>query len=246
MDQRVVSGRRPVLELLRAETPIDRLLVGERGGNARTIAEVRKRASQAGVPVRSVPRAELDRLTGGANHQGVVALTRRYRYTPMDSFLAEVKVGILFLDGVMDPHNLGSLLRSAHGAAFSGVIIPARRAAGITAAVERVAAGAADLIPVARVNRLAAALDDARAAGLWTIGLDASAPREIWDPDLPSPPVGLVLGAEDRGLSAGTRDRCDVFARIPIWGRLDSLNVAVAGAIAMFEVARRATALGTL
>jgi 23S rRNA (guanosine2251-2'-O)-methyltransferase len=146
---------------------------------------------------------------------------------------------VLFLDGVTDPHNLGSLLRSADGAGFHGIVIPARRAAGVTGAVRRVAAGAAEVVPVARVNSLGAALDRAKKAGLWIVGLDEDAGEDLWTSTLLEPPVGLVLGAEDRGISKGVTGRCDALVRIPSAGRISSLNVAVAGAVAMFEASRK-------
>ncbi len=192
------------------------------------------------MPLRLVPKAEVDRVAGPVNHQGVVAFTARFRYAPLDSILSVPDPCVLFLDGVTDPHNLGSLLRSADGAGFHGVVLPVRRSAGVTAAVRRVSAGAAEVVPVARVNSLGAALDQAKKAGLWIVGLDAGATSDLWSNDLLEPPVGLVLGAEDRGISSGIASRCDGLVRIPSTGRIDSLNVAVAGAIAMFEVRRNA------
>jgi 23S rRNA (guanosine2251-2'-O)-methyltransferase len=189
--------------------------------------------------VRVVPRAEIDRLAPGLNHQGVVALTVPFGYTPLSEVLALPEPAVAFLDAVMDPHNLGSIVRSADGAGFAGVVVAARRAAGVTAAVRRVSAGASEFVPVARVTNLGRALDDARRAGLWTVGLDQDASEDLWTSHLMEPPVGLVLGAEDRGISPGVRRHCDAFVSIPHRGALGSLNVAIAGAVAMFEVARR-------
>lgn len=174
------------------------------------------------------------------NHQGVVAFTAKFRYAPLEQILATPDARVLFLDGVTDPHNLGSLLRSADGAGFHGVVVPTRRSAGVTGAVRRVSAGAAEFVPVARVNSLGSALDQAKKAGLWIAGLDAAAEDDIWSSTLLEPPVGLVLGAEDRGISSGIAGRCDGLVKIPSAGKMASLNVAVAGAIAMFEVWRKA------
>ena len=196
--------------------------------------------------MRVVPRAEIDRLAPGLNHQGVVALTGPFRYTPLPELLLSApKPAVVFLDAVMDPHNLGSLLRSADGAGFAGVVVAARRAAGVTAAVRRVSAGASEFVPVARVTNLGRALDDARRAGLWTVGLDQDAAEDLWTSHLMEPPVGLVLGSEDRGISPAVRRHCDAFVSIPHRGALDSLNVATAGAVAMFEVARRRLSVGS-
>ena len=210
------------------------------------IGEIRRRSEEVGVPVRVVPRGEVDRLAAGINHQGVVALTPRYRYTPLERLLAIDAPSLLFLDGVMDPHNLGSLLRSADGAGFTGVVLPAHRAVGVTAAVRRISAGAAEVVPVARVGNLGAAIDKARAAGMWILGLSADAERNLWSSSLTEPPVGIVCGSEDKGLSKKVSDRCDELVRIPSLGSLESLNVGVAGAVAMFEVARKRASSDTL
>jgi 23S rRNA (guanosine2251-2'-O)-methyltransferase len=235
----LLAGRRSVLELLRSGSPAERVLIARELKPSSVIGEIRRRAERASVPVRLVPRAELDRLADGINHQGVVALTARYRYMPVDRILHSETPAVLFLDGIMDPQNLGSLLRSADGAGFSGVVLPARRAVGVTDSVRRVAAGAAEVVPVARVDSLGNALDDARKAGLWIVGMDEKSEADLWSSDLLDPPVALVLGAEDRGLSKGVQARCDTSVRIPSEGRLGALNVAAAGAVAMFEVARR-------
>src|SRR5688500_884211 len=192
-----------------------------------------------GVPVRTTPKRELDKLAAGLNHQGVIAVTARFRYTPLSDLLKGAAPSLLFLDGLTDPHNLGSLLRSADGAGFSGIVLPARRSVAVTAAVRRVSAGAAEIVPVAREGNLGRAIDEAREAGLWILGLDEDAPQDIWSSDLLEPPVGLVLGAEDRGISPTIRERCDAVVSIPSAGRLSSLNVAVAGAVVMYEIARR-------
>jgi 23S rRNA (guanosine2251-2'-O)-methyltransferase len=235
-----------VLELLQAGRGAERILIARELSPAPVLGEIRKRAEEASVPVRLVPRAEIERLAAGINHQGVVAVTARFRYTPLDVLLQAANPSLVFLDGVTDPQNLGSLLRSADGAGFTGVVIPARRSVGVTPAVRHVSAGAAEAVPVARVANLPAALEQSRAAGVWILGLDATAREDIWTSNLAEPPVGLVLGAEDRGLSSPVRQRCDGFAGIPLRGRLDSLNVAVAGAVAMFEIARRGAASATL
>lgn len=238
-DDRTLAGRRPVLELLRAGSSIEKILIAKESSRSDIVDEITRRAAAAAVPVRIVPRTEVERLAGDVNHQGVVAQTGRFRYADLPALLGGRDPTLLFLDGVTDPHNLGSLIRSADVAGFTGVVIPARRAAGVTTAVRRVSAGASEVVPVARATNLGRALDEARGAGVWLVGLDEEAGTDIWASNLLEPPVGLVLGAEDRGIGRNVRDRCDEFLRIPLAGRLGSLNVAVAGAVAMFEVARR-------
>jgi 23S rRNA (guanosine2251-2'-O)-methyltransferase len=238
-DSGLVWGRRPVIEVLKSGRGIERILVSRELAPSGVIGEIRRRADAAAVPLRLVPKAEVAKAAGHVNHQGVVAITARFRYTPLDAILAASDPCVLFLDGVTDPHNLGSLLRSADGAGFHGVVIPARRSTGVTGAVRRVSAGAAEVVPVARVNSLGSALEQAKKAGLWIVGLDGDAEADLWSSSLVEPPIGLVLGAEDRGISKGIAGRCDALLRIPSTGKISSLNVAVAGAVAMFEVSRK-------
>jgi 23S rRNA (guanosine2251-2'-O)-methyltransferase len=228
-----------VLELLRAGVSAQRILIARELRPSGILAEIRRRAETAGVPVRSVPKEQIEARAQGLNHQGVLAETPRYRYSSLAPLLGAVGPALLFLDGVTDPHNLGSLLRTADGAGFDGVVVRSHRSVGVTPSVRRVSAGASEVVPVARVTNLASALDDARGAGLWIVGLDGRAPEDVWSSDLMQRPVGIVLGSEGKGISKAVEERCDVLVRIPLGGRLSSLNVAVAGAIAMFEVARR-------
>ena len=240
-----LSGRRPVIELLRARRPAEKILIADGLAPSANLVEIRKRAKEASIPVKVVPRAELDRLSDGENHQGVVAVTGRYRYAALESLFGP-ETRLVFLDGVTDPHNLGSLIRSAECCGFGGVVVPAHRSAGVTPAVRRVAAGAAEVLPVARVTNLGRAIDQAKESGVWVVGLDSEAEDDIWTSQLLETPIALVLGAEGKGLSKHVRERCDGLVRIPQQGRIASLNVAVAGAIAMFEIARRAGTSVTL
>jgi 23S rRNA (guanosine2251-2'-O)-methyltransferase len=239
VDERLVYGRRPVLEHLIAGAATERLLVAQEASRGENLSEILRRAEAGGVPTRRVPRSELDRLSGGGNHQGVAVLASRFHYVDVESLLASADATILILDGVMDPHNFGSLLRSADGAGFGGVVIRSRRAAQVTAAVRRVSAGAAEFVPVARVPNSTLAVERAKDAGLWVVGLDEEADDDLWTSSSLEPPVALVLGSEEKGIAPKVREKCDETVRIPSRGRVGSLNVSVAGAIAMFEVARR-------
>jgi 23S rRNA (guanosine2251-2'-O)-methyltransferase len=232
-----------VLEALKAGHVPERILVARGLAPSSVIGEIRRRAEGSSIPVDVVPRDQIDRLEPELNHQGVVALAPHYRYTALERILGAPGTAVLFCDGIMDPHNLGSLLRSADGAGAGGVVIPARRAVAVTPAVRRVSAGAAETMPVARVPNIATALERARSKNLWVAGLDQDADDDLWTSSLLDPPAAIVVGAEDRGLSTPVRDRCDGFVSIPSAGRLSSLNVAAAGAVALFEVARRARAL---
>jgi 23S rRNA (guanosine2251-2'-O)-methyltransferase len=239
VDDRLIYGRRPVLEHLVAGAATERLLVAQEASRGANLTEILRRAEAGAVPTRRVPRSELDRMSGGGNHQGVAVLASRFHYVDVETLLAPADATILILDGVMDPHNLGSLLRSADGAGFGGVVIRSRRAAQVTAAVRRVSAGAAEFVPVARVPNSTLAVERAKDAGLWVVGLDEDGGDDLWMSKSLEPPVALVLGSEDKGIALKVRERCDETVRIPSRGRVGSLNVSVAGAIAMFEVARR-------
>jgi len=235
-----------VLEALAAGQRVERVILAEGVRSTGPIAEIRKRATELSIPVKTMPRKELERLAPDLNHQGVVAEAGRFRYASFESLFQAGERLLLFLDGVTDPHNLGALLRSADGAGFSGVVIPTRRSAAVTPTVRKVAAGAAEVVPVARVASLGTALEQAKRNGFWVVGLDGKATEDLWSSDLLEAPLALVLGAEGRGISQGIRGRCDGFVRIPSVGALASLNVSVAGALAMFELARRRSASDTL
>jgi 23S rRNA (guanosine2251-2'-O)-methyltransferase len=228
-----------VLESLRAGRSARRVYLAAGLAGSGIVAEIRKRAEQAGVPVSVVPRTQIDKLSQGGNHQGVLAHTTRYRYAPLEDLLRGEPAALLFLDGVTDPHNTGALIRSAEGAGFAGVVLPARRSSGVTGVVRRVSAGATETMPVARVANLARALEEAKSAGLWIVGLAEAADDDLWSSALADPPVGLVVGAEGSGISRNVAAHCDGLVRIPMGGHLHSLNASVAGGIAMFEIARR-------
>ncbi len=195
------------------------------------------------ILVHHVPRSELDKMAGASKHQGVIAHCASGA-TLAESDLKPVLASLgrqaffLVLDGVQDPHNLGACLRSAEAAGVNGVIIPKDRAAGITATVRKTASGAVDSVLIYRVTNLARTLNELRAAGVWLIGLDASASVSLFAANL-SGPLALVLGAEERGLRRLTRERCDELVRLPMFGQVESLNVSVATGICLYEVVRQ-------
>lgn len=239
----LVAGRRAVRELLRSGRPVHRLYVAE---TAEGVEELLSEARRAGVPVQRVPRSWLDRACGGLPHQGVAASAAAVPYTDLDELMASVArrpgpVRLLVLDHIQDPQNLGSLLRTAEASGVAGVVVAARRAAGLTPAVWRASAGAAAYVPVARVSSIAAAVEAIKEAGLWVVGADPGGHQLLWEADL-SGRVALVIGAEGRGLSALVRQRCDLLVRIPQLGRVSSLNASVAGALLMYEALRQSLA----
>jgi 23S rRNA (guanosine2251-2'-O)-methyltransferase len=205
--------------------------------------EIESMAARRRVKVEVVSRRRLDSLAKTEGSQGVVALARPVEETPLEELCAPGPRGrhpfLLVLDGITDPQNLGSLLRSAEVAGVTGIVLPRHRSVHLSPTVTKVAAGAVEYLRMAVVGGVPAALQSMSDLGVWTVGLVADAPRPLYGLPLGDQPVALVLGAEGSGLAPLTRKRCDELAAIPQHGRLDSLNVAVAGAIACFDVARQ-------
>lgn len=222
-------------EALRAGHPLERLLIAQGAGGPR-LQEIIDLARKASIPVRFEPRSALDRLAGTAAHQGVVALGASTRYTDIDAVAGGELVVVL--DGVEDPHNLGAIIRTAHAAGAAGVVIPERRAAGVTDVVAKAAAGALEHLPVARVTNVNRALESLKERGFWIYGLDERG-TEAYDRVEYSAPTALVLGGEGAGLREHTRKHCDLLVRIPMAGKISSLNVSVAAGIVLFEWRRR-------
>jgi len=237
-----VAGRNPVVESLRAGVPAAVLYVGARIQHDERVHEAIKLAADRGVPVLEAGAAELDRLTGGALHQGLALRVRPYDYAHPDDLLAAAADAgqlplIAALDGITDPRNLGAVVRSAAAFGAHGVVVPARRGAGVTAGAWKASAGALARLPVARAANLARALQSYRDAGVFVAGLDAAGDTAIRDLDLATAPLVLVIGSEGRGLSRIVAQACDVLVRIPITSSTESLNAGVAAGIALSEVA---------
>jgi len=243
---RFVYGLNPVLEALKAHPQdVVRVLL-ERGRDGRRShggERVAQAAAAAGVRIEEAPHGDLARRSRGGVHQGVGAEVAEFRYAELPDLLDAARAGgeapfLLLLDGVTDPQNLGALIRSAHALGAHGVVLPKDRAAGITPAVSKAAAGALEHCPVARVTNLSRALDDLKDAQVWSVALAADADRDLTEVDLGAG-TALVLGSEGKGVRPLVRKTCDHAARIPMAGQVGSLNVAAAGAIALYEVARQ-------
>ncbi len=212
--------------------------------DAGIIADIVTLAGQLRVPIQDVSRKALDAEARSEAPQGVLAKAAALPEADLDELATRRSKGpppfLLALDGVTDPGNLGALLRTAEGAGVTGVVLPRHRAAHITPTVAKAAAGAIEYLDIAVVGGLAAALARVKQLGCWIVGLDDAADRPLYDlDDLATEPVVLVLGAEGAGLSRLVRERCDVVVSIPMRGRIGSLNVAAAGTLACYEVARR-------
>jgi 23S rRNA (guanosine2251-2'-O)-methyltransferase len=237
-------GRHAVLEALRAGRPVSRVLVTRTAHGAGPLNDILEIARRRGVPVQPVDARRLDGLARGLRHQGVAALTAVQALVGVDDVLEVARRRgeppfLIVLDGVEDPHNLGAVIRTAEAAGAHGVIVPRRRAAGLTPAVARAAAGATAHLAVAGAANLVAALEQLKKAGVWVVGADPDA-GEPYNAGALEPPIALVVGAEGRGLHRLVRERCDRLVSIPLRGQVRSLNVSVAAALLLYEVARRA------
>ena len=232
-----VEGFHAVRELLRArKRNVREVWVVERANGA---AEIEELAQSIGIRVRRVGPVRLEEIARTESPQGVVARAEPITPAKVDELLADPNAFIVALDGVTDPGNLGAVLRTAETAGVTGVVIPKHRAAGLGPTVLKAAAGAVEYLPIAAVAGIPAFLDQARRAGVWTVGLDADGTTPVTEITVADGPVVLIVGAEGSGLARLTRDRCDVIASIPLHGRLESLNVSAAAAIALHAVAAR-------
>ncbi|MFP4081354.1 MAG: 23S rRNA (guanosine(2251)-2'-O)-methyltransferase RlmB [Candidatus Aminicenantes bacterium] len=215
---------------------INKILI-QREKRQKKIGEIIRLAQANHIPVLFVPKQSLDRLD--SRHQGAVGILAAKSYTPLASIFSSSSVPFLvLLDGIEDPQNLGAIIRTAEGAGADGLVLPERRAAGVTEAVSRVSAGAVEHVKIARVKNLARALDDLKEKGVWLVGAEGGG-REYWYEFDYNLPVGLVFGSEGRGLRPVIKKRCDKILSIPLLGRLASLNVASAASVFLYEVVRQ-------
>ncbi|HET7530905.1 MAG TPA: 23S rRNA (guanosine(2251)-2'-O)-methyltransferase RlmB [Mycobacteriales bacterium] len=240
----VVAGRNAVVEALRAAVPALALYVATGVTRDERVDEIRKRAGDLGLSMLEAGRSELDRLSGGAPHQGVVLQVRPFDYVHVADLLARALEQaepplLVALDGVTDPHNLGAIARSAAAFGAHGLVLPERRAVGVTAAAWKSSAGTLARLPVARAGNLVRALKECAAEGLMLAGLDGRGELDLDALELAAGPLVLVVGAEGRGLSRLVAETCDVRVRIPLAGTVESLNASVAAGVALAEIGRR-------
>jgi 23S rRNA (guanosine2251-2'-O)-methyltransferase len=238
-----VAGRNPVVEALRAGVPVTTLYVAEGAERDSRLRETFTMASERGLAMLEVSRAELDRLTGGASHQGVALQVPAYEYADPDGLLEQARESgaaplIVALDGITDPRNLGAIVRSAAAFGAHGVLVPERRAAGMTASAWKTSAGAAARVPVARAVNLSRQLKAYADAGLVVAGLAADGDVPVTDFDRADEGVVLVVGSEGKGMSRLVREHCDVLVGIPMMHDSESLNAGVAAGVGLYEIAR--------
>lgn len=236
-----VVGRQPVLEALRSGQEINKLIVAK-GQKQFSLQEILTLARKRKIVVQEVDRSVLDKLSETPNHQGVLAQMAEVSYIELDELLK--KAGdpdwspfLILLDGIQDPHNLGSIIRSAEAAGADGVIIPKRRAVGITSTVMKSSAGAANYVPVCRVPNLVACIETLKKTGYWVLGADMAG-ETCFTQDLTGP-IAVVVGNEGSGLSRLVKEKCDFLSSIPMKGNINSLNASVAAALLMFEIVRQ-------
>ncbi|MEZ0165318.1 23S rRNA (guanosine(2251)-2'-O)-methyltransferase RlmB [Kineococcus sp. LSe6-4] len=238
-----IAGRNSIVEALRAELPITGIYVASRIETDDRVKEILAAAGNRGIPLLEASRQDLDRFTENAVHQGVAATVPPYAYKhPMDLLDTAADSGrpalVVALDGVTDPRNLGAVVRSVAAFGGNGVVVPERRAAGMTASAWKTSAGAAARVPVARATNLVRAIEEYQKAGLFVVGLDADGDVDLPDLRLADGPLVVVVGAEGAGLSRLVRETCDQVVSIPMAAAVESLNAGVAAGIALYEVAR--------
>ncbi len=243
MQKEKIIGINPIREALRAGRPIQRLLIAEQRKMDRDVAEIIRIARERGIEIRIVPRDALNRESQNSHHQGVVAMASARTYATLEDIMQiPVQRGaqplFLILDSVEDPRNLGAILRTAEAAGVHGVIIPERRAVGLTETVAKTAAGALEYVPVVKVVNIVNTLGELKKAGMWVTGAEAGSELVYWDADFVRP-TALVLGGEDKGVRRLVKEHCDYLVSLPLMGQISSLNVSVVAGTLLYEVLRQ-------
>lgn len=241
MDFQYIAGRNPVLEVLKTDKEIEKIYIlkGDLKGSVKKIIGI---AKDRNIVIQEVDKNKLDSLAKGVAHQGVVALVSSYQYASIDDILntaMKMKVApfIVILDGIEDPHNLGAIIRTAECAGVHGIIIPKRKSAQVNETVYKASAGAVEHILVAKVNNINKAIDELKDKGLWIYGADMDG--DLYFNTSLKGAVALVIGSEGKGISRLTKEKCDCLVKIPMAGKISSLNASNAAAILMYEVVRQ-------
>lgn len=248
-DQEWIGGKHSLLEAMRAGRTMNKIWVAE-GAQKHLTQPIIAEAKKHGVIVQFVDKRKLDQMVPGLQHQGVVAQVAPYAYAEVDDLLKKAEETgeppfLLILDEIEDPHNLGSILRTAECTGVHGVIIPKRRSASITATVSKTSAGAVEYVPVARVTNLAQTMEQLKEAGVWIVGTDVDAQQEMYDSgQVLTGAVAIVIGNESKGMGRLVREKCDILLKLPMAGQLNSLNASVAAGVIMYEVLRKRRAEG--
>lgn len=245
MSQDYIIGKNPVIEALKSDRDVNKILIAE-GSQKGQMQQVIGLARERNIMVQFVPKKKIEGLVEG-NHQGVIAQVAAYQYAELDDLFSMAEQRneapfFILLDEIEDPHNLGSIMRTADAVGAHGIIIPKRRAVGLTATVAKASTGAIEYIPVVRVTNMARTIDELKERGVWIAGTDAKGKEDFraFDGTLP---LGLVIGSEGKGMGRLIRDKCDFLIRLPMKGQVTSLNASVAAALLMYEVFRKRSPL---
>ncbi len=246
MSEEIIIGKNPVMEALSSGRSVNKVFVSEHL-NPSTVSKLKQRAKEAGTIVQKVPKSKLDSLSDG-NHQGIIAYVASYDYGTIDDLFdrAEQKGEdpfFIILDELEDPHNFGSILRTADATGVHGVIIPKRRSVGLTATVAKTAAGAIEHVPVVRVTNIANTIDELKEKNIWVVGTDGEATEDYRKLD-GTIPIAVVIGNEGKGISRFVKKKCDWTVSIPMSGEVSSLNASVACSLLLYEVYRKRYPLG--
>ncbi len=236
-----IFGRNPVIEAIKNDREIDKILI-KKGGIEGSINVIIKMAKEKGIIVQEAEKQKLDTLSDGENHQGVIAFAATHEYSSVKDILESAsKKGhapfVIICDKITDPHNLGSIIRTANCVGADGIIIPKRNSVGLNSIVAKTSAGAIEYTPVAKVTNIARTIDDLKKEGLWIAGADMDG-EEMCKTDLKGA-VGLVIGSEGEGISRLVKDKCDFIVKIPMAGQINSLNASVAAGVLMYEILRQ-------
>jgi len=241
IDENVLFGRNSVMEALKGTREIDKIFV-QKGEKEGSVIKILSLARSKGVVVQEVEKAKLDELTGREKHQGVLAYVAAHEYASVDEILEEARAKgeqpfVVILDNIQDPHNLGAIIRTAHNAGAHGVIIPKRRAVGLTGTVSKSSAGALEYMKVAKVSNIVQTIRELKEQGLWIACADMDG-KTLYEEDLTGP-IGIVVGSEGEGVSKLTKDNCDYIVSVPMYGKVTSLNASVAASLMVYEVVRQ-------
>lgn len=246
MAQDMIIGRNPVVESLKSGRSVNKVMVSEQI-NGKSYRELQQLSKQAGTIIQKVPKKRLDQLANG-NHQGVIAYVASYQYASLDDLFAKAEAKnedpfFIILDELEDPHNLGSILRTADATGVHGIIIPKRRSVGLTATVAKTSAGAIEYVPVARVTNISDTITELKSRNVWVIGTDMEGSEDYraLDGHLP---IALVIGNEGKGISRLVKENCDWTVSLPMKGKVSSLNASVACSLLVYEVYRKRHPLG--
>lgn len=241
-EENYIIGRNPVIEALKSGREIDKILV-LKGANQGSVNKIVALAKERNIIIQPADKIKLDTMSDGKTHQGVIAIAAAHKYSTIDDMIELAQERgedpfIIILDEIEDPHNLGAIMRTAECAGAHGVIIPKRRAVGLTSTVAKTSAGAIEYLPVAKVTNISVTIEELKEKGLWIYGADMDGESYYYDSKLKGS-IALVVGSEGKGISRLVKEKCDVLVKIPMVGKVSSLNASVAASILIYEVLKQ-------